>query len=691
MAAAVLVGALSAYIDETLFDSRTFSNRAVSVLDNDAVQAELANAITDAAIDEVPNAVAARPLLQSVSEGLVRSTALQSLLRQGIEDVHATVVVGNQDTLTVTLENIGTLIRSGLQTAAPKLADQVSRKLNVNLLAGDDGATLGLVVDAAQLHRDLRAIRWVALAVGLLAAFGSVGLAATRLTGLRRLGRAIAGGGVLGLLAWFAGRSMLVGHFDDTTAAAVVAVYDAFAADLMTWLLVVTGAGLVLTAGVSSTREPLDVAALSSRAWRRLVTAPSSTAARAARAVLLVAAGLWILANRDLVLDLTALAVGGFVVYVGAAELMRLAAGAVRVDAGTDPARSDADLSGGALARIGLVGIALLGTFVALGVGANDEETPPIEVDTCNGSIELCDRSLEQVAFAGTHNSMSAATYDNWFFAQQEKGITQQLDDGIRALLIDPHYAVQTSMGVATDLEKDTGSRAKIEAGLGPDGVAAAEALRKQIGYEGGGKTEIFLCHAFCEVGAITFQQGLGEIRDFLLANPGEVVIVSIEDATQPADTTAEIEKAGLGGFLYRGPNGPPWPTLRELIDSNQRLVVMAERDGGDPEWYRRQFAVTQETPFSFSRPEQLERPSSCDPNRGLANAQFFLLNHWVDTSPAPRPTNAKIVNKRQFLLDRIEMCEQIRGLRPNIIAVDFYREGDVLGVVDELNRTPPG
>jgi hypothetical protein len=150
--------------------------------------------------------------------------------------------------------------------------------------------------------------------------------------------------------------------------------------------------------------------------------------------------------------------------------------------------------------------------------------------------------------------------------------------------------------------------------------------------------------------------------------------------------TSAAIEKAGLTPFLYTGPNGPPWPTLRELIDSNQRLVVMAEREGGTPEWYRRQFLITQETPYRFTNPAQLEERSSCAPNRGRSDAGFFLLNHWVDTSPAPRPTNAKVVNARKFLLARIQMCEEIRGVQPNLIAVDFYKEGDLFAVVDKLN-----
>jgi hypothetical protein len=31
--------------------------------------------------------------------------------------------------------------------------------------------------------------------------------------------------------------------------------------------------------------------------------------------------------------------------------------------------------------------------------------------------------------------------------------------------------------------------------------------------------------------------------------------------------------------------------------------------------------------------------------------------------------------------------CERIRDRLPNLVAVDFYRRGDVVGVVDALNR----
>ena len=40
--------------------------------------------------------------------------------------------------------------------------------------------------------------------------------------------------------------------------------------------------------------------------------------------------------------------------------------------------------------------------------------------------------------------------------------------------------------------------------------------------------------------------------------------------------------------------------------------------------------------------------------NRGPADAPLFLINHWIDTSPAPKPSNAAKVNAHEALLDRV-------------------------------------
>ena len=54
----------------------------------------------------------------------------------------------------------------------------------------------------------------------------------------------------------------------------------------------------------------------------------------------------------------------------------------------------------------------------------------------CNGHQELCDRRFDQVAYPMTHNAMANAAAE-WFLANQNFGITRQLHDGIRGLMLD--------------------------------------------------------------------------------------------------------------------------------------------------------------------------------------------------------------------------------------------------------------
>jgi hypothetical protein len=53
-----------------------------------------------------------------------------------------------------------------------------------------------------------------------------------------------------------------------------------------------------------------------------------------------------------------------------------------------------------------------------------------------------------------------------------------------------------------------------------------------------------------------------------------------------------------------------------------------------------------------------------------------------------PRPANAVAVNAYEPLLRRARTCERLRGRRVNLLAVDFYKRGDLFRVVDTLNGT---
>ena len=67
---------------------------------------------------------------------------------------------------------------------------------------------------------------------------------------------------------------------------------------------------------------------------------------------------------------------------------------------------------------------------------------------------------------------------------------------------------------------------------------------------------------------------------------------------------------------------------------------------------------------------------------------KFLLINHFAGSALGlPTPRNAKRLNERSVLKERINACTNYLGIRPNMIAVDFWDIGDLPAVVQEQNR----
>ncbi len=321
-----------------------------------------------------------------------------------------------------------------------------------------------------------------------------------------------------------------------------------------------------------------------------------------------------------------------------------------------------------------LVGVMVLATAFVLplpSAGAQELE--------CNGSAALCDRSLGEVAFATSHNSMSSSAAG---FQGPNQGATvaDQLRDGIRGFQIDAYRGAPRGSRIWTDLDGIVERKASE---LPRPLLALARQTHRRLGAPPDDvEREVYLCHTLCEIGATPMREFADDVKAFLDENPSSVLPIVIEDYVAPEELMQVFTDAGLASELLEVQPGAPLPTLGEMIRSGKRLFVTLEFGDGGPALSNAFAGLVEETPFNFPRGRDLRKPQSCAPHRGVDGSPVFQFNHWV--TPARRRGISEI--NEQMLRERVAACREARGRLPTLVAVDFAETGDVLDVVDELN-----
>lgn len=256
---------------------------------------------------------------------------------------------------------------------------------------------------------------------------------------------------------------------------------------------------------------------------------------------------------------------------------------------------------------------------------------------TCNGDVALCDRPLDRVTIPTTHNSAAAIEYGFAAInANQTHGLRRQLDDGIRGFMLD----VTESDGTTV------------------------------------------LCHGPCALGQFAHAEALAILGDFLAESPHEVILIIYEDSAPVDAIVADWDASGLVANTVVQGEGE-WPTLGELIAADTRIVVTAENGGPPPAWFHHAWSLVWDTPYTFHSLREM----TCEGNRGEPGRGLFLVNHWLSTDlDLPDEPRAGDANAHDVLLARAEGCAGQWRHPVNLLAVDFYEQGDLLGVAAALN-----
>ncbi|KAI3452191.1 hypothetical protein Pfo_008856 [Paulownia fortunei] len=274
--------------------------------------------------------------------------------------------------------------------------------------------------------------------------------------------------------------------------------------------------------------------------------------------------------------------------------------------------------------------------------------------------FQIVNNSLpfNKYAFLTTHNAFaidgepSRTGVPRITVTNQEDTITQQLNNGVRALMLDTYD------------------------------------------YEG----EIWLCHSFggrCR-DYTAFEPAvdtLKEIEKFLRANPSEIVTLILQDYVQtPKGLSKVLRAAGLMNYwfpLSRMPrNGQDWPLVRDMVAKNQRLLVFTsieskeKSEGIAYQWnYMVENLYGDDGMIPRICVNRQESAALNDKRKSL-----FLVNYFRSI-PSKK---VACVHNSEDLLNMLQICHHAAGERwPNFLAVDFYKRsegGGTFQAVDTLN-----
>ncbi|KAM6564308.1 hypothetical protein CsatB_024306 [Cannabis sativa] len=254
-----------------------------------------------------------------------------------------------------------------------------------------------------------------------------------------------------------------------------------------------------------------------------------------------------------------------------------------------------------------------------------------------------------------THNSFSnvnaapVAGAQRLTFYNQEDTVTNQLNNGVRGLMLDMY-----------DFEND-----------------------------------IWLCHSFrgqC-FNFTAFQPAINvlkEVEAFLSANPSEIVTIIIEDYVHTTKGLTNLfAMAGLDKYWYpvskMPKKGKDWPTVTEMVQENHRLLVFtsdSSKEAKEGIAYQWKYFLENESGDPGVKGACPNRKES--KTLDSKSATLFLQNYFPTY-----PVEADACKENSGpLAAMVGTCYKAAGnLMPTFLAVNFYMRSDGGGVFDIIDR----
>ena len=278
--------------------------------------------------------------------------------------------------------------------------------------------------------------------------------------------------------------------------------------------------------------------------------------------------------------------------------------------------------------------------------------------------IDSRDKPFNQYSWVTTHNSYEKIN-------QNLKEIPQQLKDGVRGFMLDIYFKPQYS--------------------------TPEERVR--------------VCHKESVCYGTLLNQLKNEFVPFLRDNPKEVITFFLESKVKADQLQAVFDAVPeLANYSFNPKNfsGKEWPTLKEMADINNRLVIMTADTGLTKDYtvggktisvlYDNYWMVENHWETLGTSASNIESTHdwSCptrnndlpldtkqvDSETKKEWSRLFLMNQF-HTWSSTTFDSAAYDNNLTYLMRRVEKC----GITPNFIGVNNYKSGEVDRYTNALNN----
>jgi hypothetical protein len=321
----------------------------------------------------------------------------------------------------------------------------------------------------------------------------------------------------------------------------------------------------------------------------------------------------------------------------------------------------------------------------------------------------LLNKRYNEVTFPCSHNAQSDKGPNLKTFTSvqgQEKNIEEQLNTGIRGMKIPVFWQddqVVACHGINHHVIRDV--RETVDKNISALHLPSflRKGIKKIVEFilpKGFGDiyfhpNEVKPC--YIDPGMKLFKNVLADVRAFLEQHPTEIVTLFLEAWFKDNNTAPQLllnvfKETHTDDYLYDQKITGSWPQLKELIDSNKRLIVFIDlsfdqtlypfNEQGKPAFWS--------SPYKFDSVKDLKNDAakkSPDAEWHACPARVWVLQNFVTELTGGNPKAAEEVNTKEVILQRIEKYKNAYNLpNPNFIWVDFFNRPSSNGIFDAID-----